>query len=230
MYIRPTKHNKMSSKNYIKKLQETTNLDQELRIMLVNFHEKREWKSPYRLEMQNPKLSVSISWHNTITSALDRAKMLTGDFTIQFNQTRILTLQECEAIQQCEKGELDIPSGCCIAHAMETRALREKEQSEEEIEWIERLSQTLQEKAMEEILAMSAKEFQTRLLDGTLPDFPREQRPVLVRDTCHEKRLLAEKDFEHPELISNYGEHHRNRLRYMSTEEYKYDCYPELSY
>ena len=220
----------MSSQNYMNKIQEATTLDQELRTMLVNFHEKRELKSPYRLEMKNPKLAVSISWHSTITSALDCAKILTGDFTIQFNQTRILTLQECEAIQQCEKGELDIHSGCSIAHAMETRALRDKERYEEEIELIERSSQTLREKAMEEILAMSAKEFQTRLLDGTLPDFPREPTPSLIRDTCHEKRLLTEKDFEHSKLISNYGEHHRNRLRYMTTEEYKYDCYPELSY
>lgn len=222
------------STNYIKKIQEATTLDEDLRTMLVNFHENRDWKTPYHLKMKNPKLSVSMSWHNTIMSALECANILTGDFIIQFNE-RILTLQECEAIQQCEEGELHTYKGCSIASAMETRELREKEIYEEiaqdELKYsLEKNEgdEEVREKAMEEILAMSPKEFQTRLLEGTLPDFPREQPQILSRDTCHEKRLLTEKDFEHPELIINYGEYHRNRLRYMSAKQYKYECYPEF--
>jgi len=75
------------------------------------------------------------------------------------------------------------------------------------------------EEAMAEIMAMNAKEFQTRLFDGTLPDFVREKNTGrLSRDTCHSMRMLTEKDFE-LNCIS-YGDYHRDRLRYMSVEEY----------
>ena len=88
----------------------------------------------------------------------------------------------------------------------------------------------LREKAMREIEKMSAKEFQTRLLDETLPDFPREKPPTgLIRDTCHEMRLLTEEDFANPNRASNYAEHHKSRLRYMSAETFKYDCYNEFN-
>jgi len=244
MYTPRKKQFKMSSlinpisTNYIKKIQEEATLNEDLRTMLVNFHEDRyeitDWKTPYRLEMKNPKLSVSVSWHNTIMSALEYANILTGDFIIQFNQ-RILTLQECQAIQQCEEGELHISKGCSIACAIETRELREKELYEEiaqeELEYsLEKNEEheELREKAMKEILEMSPKEFQTRLLDGTLPNFPRETPQILTRDTCHEKRLLTEKEFENPGLIINYGEYHRNKLRYMSAKQYKYQFYSEF--
>ena len=75
------------------------------------------------------------------------------------------------------------------------------------------------EEAMAEIMTMNAREFQTRLFDGTLPDFVREKNTVrLSRDTCHPMRMLTEKDFE-LNCIS-YGDYHRDRLRYMSVEEY----------
>lgn len=117
----------MSSANYLKKINANTNLDEELRAMLVQSHENLGCRSTYFMQMENPRLDVSTSWHMTITAALDRAKMLTGNFKIYLNQ-RILTLQECEAIIQCEEGELDPHRGCSIAKAKEIRELREKEE------------------------------------------------------------------------------------------------------
>jgi hypothetical protein len=75
------------------------------------------------------------------------------------------------------------------------------------------------EQAMAEIMAMSAKEFQTRLFDGTLPDFVRETFTGLYRDTCHSMRMLTERDFELN--ITCYGDVHRGRLRYASVDNYK---------
>jgi hypothetical protein len=279
------------STNYIQKIQQHADLEEELRTMLVNIHTNRDWITPVLLTMKNPKLKCLTSWHNTITSALDHAKILTGNFEIIFRD-RTLTLQEAEAIRSCEEGELDPFKGCSIARAREVRELRDREQqmelyedrfyhsltqdkdvedgedleydeddeflrSLEEAEndpelrenlemWLEKMDRPgrklargsdesvadilKREKAMREIEKMSPKEFQTRLLDGTLPDFPREKPPTgLVRDTCHEMRLLTEEDFANPKRVSNYAEHHKNMLRYMSVECYKYNCYNELN-
>jgi hypothetical protein len=87
----------------------------------------------------------------------------------------------------------------------------------------------LREKAMEEIYKMSAKEFQTRLLEGTLPDFPRAAPPTgIIRDTCHEMRLLTDEDFEKPNRAANYAEANKGKLRYMSAECFKQNCYEEF--
>jgi hypothetical protein len=77
--------------------------------------------------------------------------------------------------------------------------------------------------AMAEIMDMDSKEFQTRLFDGTLPDFVRETYTGLHRDTCHPMRMLTERDFELK--MTCYGDVHRARLRYMSEE-----CYKNLAY
>ena len=121
------------SSNYLKKIQSQTTLDEGLRAMLADFHENRTLESPYRLFMENPALKVSTKWYMTITAALDYLKIVTGDFKIYFKQ-RLLTLQECEAIRQCEEGELEPHSGCSIERAKEIRALREREQYEELLE------------------------------------------------------------------------------------------------
>lgn len=138
MYTNPkTKSNiEMSSpisSNYLKKIQSQTTLEEGLRAMLADFHENRTLESPYRLFMENPALKVSTKWYMTITAALDYLKIVTGDFKIYFKQ-RLLTLQECEAIRQCEEGELEPHSGCSIERAKEIRALREREQYEELLE------------------------------------------------------------------------------------------------
>jgi hypothetical protein len=75
------------------------------------------------------------------------------------------------------------------------------------------------EQAMVEIMAMNAREFQTRLFDGTLPDFVRDNNPPrLSRDTCHSMQMLTEREFE-LKCIS-YGDYHRDKLRYMSVEAF----------
>lgn len=79
------------------------------------------------------------------------------------------------------------------------------------------------EEAMSEILAMSAKEFQTRLFDGTLPEFVREKLRGIYHDTCHTMRIMTERDFALN--IECYGNVHRKRLRYMSTDSYKIIAY-----
>jgi len=77
---------------------------------------------------------------------------------------------------------------------------------------------------MAEIMAMTSKEFQTRLLDGTLPEFMREKIDgKLLRDTCHGKNILTEEQLN--ANVMNYANFHRGKLRYMSTESYK-----ELAY
>jgi hypothetical protein len=265
------------SKNYLMKIESHASLDETLRAMLVESHENLGLKSNYFLKMENPKLDVSTSWHMTITTALERANILTGKFKIYLKQ-RILTLQECEAIRSCEEGELDPYKGCSITRAKEIRELREREQYEEQKEeiarrlehdeedeyeelleqaehdeelqellecWLEKMDRPgrklargtdesaidilKREKTMKEIQRMSAKEFQIRLLNGTLPDFPREKPPTgLYRDTCHTRRFLTEEDFLRPECINNYAEHHKDKLRYMSAECFKYLCYQEF--
>ena len=82
------------------------------------------------------------------------------------------------------------------------------------------------EEAMAQILDMEPKEFQTRLFDGTLPDFVREIHTGLQRDTCHVRRMLTERDFELN--ITCYGDVHRDRLRYMSVNNYKYLAYDDV--
>jgi len=261
------------SNNYLKKIQETTALDEQLCAKLVQFHENMGFRTPYLLKMDNPRLTVSTSWHSTIMAALIEARILTGNFNIHFDE-RILTLQECEAIRSCEEGELDAHKGCSIARAREVRELREKEQYEEYEEyqedeedefnelleqaehdeelkerlemWLEKMDRSgrklargsdesaidilLRNKAMREIEKMSAREFQTRVLNGTLPDFPREKPPTgLIRETNHEMRILTEEDFANPNRASNYAEHNKSRLRWMSAETFKYDCYNEFN-
>ena len=132
IYNQTTRTMKMTgiSTNYLKKIQEATALDEQLRANLVEFHENMGFKTPYLLKMDNPRLTVSTSWHNTIMAALFEARILTGNFNIHFYE-RILTLQECEAIRSCENGELDPHQGCSIERSRETRALREKELEEE---------------------------------------------------------------------------------------------------
>jgi hypothetical protein len=79
------------------------------------------------------------------------------------------------------------------------------------------------------IFKMDAKEFQTRVLDGTLPDFPRaiegdkDYTAGLVRDTCHPHVLLTNEDFERN--IVNYAEAHRYKLRFMEIDDFKSLCY-----
>ena len=118
------------SKKYLQKINADPSLDKELRAMLVQSHEDLSFRSKYFMQIDNPRLDVSTSWHMTITAALERAMILTGTFKIYLKQ-RILTLQECEAIRSCEKGELDPHQGCSIERARETRALRERELEEE---------------------------------------------------------------------------------------------------
>jgi len=87
----------------------------------------------------------------------------------------------------------------------------------------------LRDLVMDEIYKMSAKEFQTRILDGTLPDFPREDFPNgYQRDTCHEMRLLTDEEFEISNRVCNYAEAHKDKLRYLSVEKFKIYCYREF--
>ena len=83
------------------------------------------------------------------------------------------------------------------------------------------------EEALAEIMAMSAKEFQMRLFDGTLPDFVRESRFAvdirMHRDTCHHRSSLTERQLE--KGVMNYGYYHRDKLRFMTVEEYIEDAY-----
>ena len=263
------------STNYLKKIQEAIALDEELRGKLAQFHNNMGLKTPpYLLKMDNPRLTVSISRHNTIMAALFEAMILTGNFNIHFYE-RILTLQECEAIRSCEEGELDAYKGCSVERAREVHELRVKaewdeiepceekdeddefnelfeeaehdEELQERLEmWLEKMDRPgrklargsdesaadilLRHKAMRKIEKMSAREFQTRLLDGTLPDFPREKPPTgLIRDTCHEMRLLTVEEFDNPNRASNYAEHHKSKLRYMSAEVFKYASYKEFN-
>ena len=118
------------SRKYLQKINADTSLDKELRAMLVESHEDLSLRRKYFMQIENPRLDVSTSWHMTITTALERAMILTGTFKIYLKQ-RILTLQECEAIRSCEKGELDPHHGCSIMRSREARALREKELEEE---------------------------------------------------------------------------------------------------
>lgn len=79
--------------------------------------------------------------------------------------------------------------------------------------------------AMTEIEKMDSYEFQTRVLDGTLPEFIRETVKGIQRDTNHRREILTKKQFEIG--LTNYGNVHRNKLRYISAEIFKKDCYEE---
>ena len=121
---------------FIKKLRLTNGIDNELKDKLVYAHEQMHTKVPYLLCMLNPKLSVTNSWHNTITDAFTRAKLLGGEFKIYVNNITgkiQLTMDQCAMIQQCEEGELDAEKGCSIALAEESRAAREAENRAEEM-------------------------------------------------------------------------------------------------
>jgi len=115
---------------FINKLRLVGGIDNELKDILVFAHEQMHTKVPYLLCMLNPKLSVTNSWHNTISDAFNRAKLLGGDFKIYVNNITgkiQLTMDQCAIIQQCEEGELDPEKGCSIALAKELRAEREAE-------------------------------------------------------------------------------------------------------
>jgi hypothetical protein len=252
----------MNTRNYVKKIQAQTSMSDLLRVKLVEAHEHMSSKTPYLLEMLNPKLDVKKSFHSTITSALDRAKLLGGEYKIyinHFESRTLLTPEQIEIVRICEEGELDPEKGCSLALANYVREVREAEhlaqedydaaEDEELLEmWLEKMDRPgrmaargneepavnilLREKAMGEICQMSAKEFQTRLLDGTLPEFPREAPPKgLQRDTCQDRRLLTERDYRMPEgCICNYAEAHKDKLRYMSVDQFKQACYEEFVY
>ena len=86
----------------------------------------------------------------------------------------------------------------------------------------------LRDQAMKQIYSMSPREFQSRILDGTLPDFPRGPIIGIIRDTCHKMRLLKEEEFDLPDRPCNYAEAHKEKLRYISTEAFKQTCYMEF--
>lgn len=206
------------SSNYMNKIQQEISFDEEL----------------------SAKLEVSTSWHRTIITALDRAKILKGEFDpYKVSSINRLKEQYEERFETHNKDEED-----------EFYTLLEQSEHDEKLKerlemWLEKMDSPgrkllrgsdesainilLREKAMKEIKKMSAKEFQTRLLDGTLPDFPREEHPSgLMRDTCHFRRLLTEEDFARSEYIMNYAQAHKDKLRYMSADEFKQLCYEEF--
>ena len=76
---------------------------------------------------------------------------------------------------------------------------------------------------MDQINAMNPYEFQTRVLNGTLPEFVREKANGLLRDTCHSRAVRTEEEFIRG--MTNYGSVHRDKLRYMSVEDFKELCY-----
>jgi hypothetical protein len=77
--------------------------------------------------------------------------------------------------------------------------------------------------AMLEIEKMDPYEFQTRVFNGTLPKFIREKSKKLQRDTNHSRVILTKEQFD--KGLTNYGNAHRNKIRYMTTEEFKENCY-----
>jgi len=87
-----------------------------------------------------------------------------------------------------------------------------------------RLIKEERDNAMWQIHAMNPWEFQTRVLDGTLPDFVREKSSGPYKDTCHARRVLTKEQFLEGGM-TNYGSVHRERLRYMYVDEFKMSCY-----
>ena len=147
-------------------------------------------------------------FHNTMEEALCNLRLLGGGkheiyLSTSVSDNVLLKEPEYEAIRECEQ----------LANSY----------------YEERVREETAELAMKEIHEMSAKEFQTRLLNGTLPYVPNLQSPEIAglpqRDTCHSKHLLSEDDFERG--IVNYAEAHREKLRIMTAQQFKKLCYPE---
>lgn len=153
-------------------------------------------------------------FHHTMGEALCNLRLLGGGkheiyLSISVSDNILLKESEYEAIIECEQ-------------------LANNSYAEQELGF-KRVEEDTTELAMKEIHEMSAKEFQTRLLNGTLPYVPNSQSPEIAglpqRDTCHSKHLLSEDDFERG--IMNYAEAHRDKLRFMSAQQFKKLCYPE---
>jgi len=156
-------------------------------------------------------------FHHTMEATLCNLRLLGGgkheiylDITLFDNI--LLKEAEYKAIAECEQ-------------------LSNSTYEEQEL-WLQRVAVTeeaIAELAMKEIHEMSAKEFQTRLLNDTLPYVPNSQSPEIAsfpqRDTCHSKHLLKEDDFEGETM--NYAEAHRDKLRFMNAQQFKKLCYPE---
>jgi hypothetical protein len=85
------------------------------------------------------------------------------------------------------------------------------------------------ELAMSIIKKMDAKEFQTKVLNDTLPNFPRaivgdkDYISGIIRDTCHAHIVLTEENLKNN--IINYAEAHRYKIRFMETKDFKELCY-----
>jgi len=87
--------------------------------------------------------------------------------------------------------------------------------------------------ALDWINVMTNIEFQTRLIERTLPDFVREEyvidtdlkisKPLLVRHTNHPYRFLTDEEL-YTGFISQ-GYIHRNRLRYFSIDDFIKEYY-----
>jgi hypothetical protein len=80
--------------------------------------------------------------------------------------------------------------------------------------------------ALDWIQHMNSKEFQDRLLNGTLPKFTREEYlddGKIKRDTNHHYSLMSEEC--HKLQVFNKGYVNRMDLRYMSTEDFKKSFY-----
>ena len=107
--------------------------------------------------------------------------------------------------------------------------------------WLEKISRTRhtdavaevaqRELAMKSIMDMGTREFQYKLLNGTLPDFKREKldRDIsrkLERSTCHSYHLMNDK--QHDSGIVNQGFLKRHKLRYISVEKFKKEYYFEF--
>lgn len=83
--------------------------------------------------------------------------------------------------------------------------------------------------AMEWIRSMSRGEFQQRLIDGTMPEFPRDRKPMLIRDTCHSRRLMTPEELQaEAGDFENAGNINRDALAYMSLADFKSRYYDEF--
>ena len=88
------------------------------------------------------------------------------------------------------------------------------------------------EAALEWIKNMDSREFETRLLDGTLPDFEREVEDPLAwrpleRSTCDEIYSLMTED-NHRKCRYSHGYKKRHNLRIYSVEQFKRENYMEF--
>jgi len=91
-------------------------------------------------------------------------------------------------------------------------------------------SSLILEAAMGWIEHMDSKEFQERLLEGTLPEFIRDKPPVakcpIERMTNHAYLLMTEEC--HRVGLYNQGYLHRLELRYIDVEHFKLKYYNEF--